>query len=248
MGIVMSGAGSKDTRILYPRAAVKGKDALRRETCRPDFPANSFVKNILGPRNDKFTYLADHSTSTIGDFSYINGKAIPTLTQDGIIEINRAKANKLPVLGLIFLEIGYVRHAIAYLLQPTYDDSTLWLFETYDTTKEWFGGNDAWVEKLAKAMAARYYERAVPSEINIQEFDGPPSCIMWSLIFLHYLKQMDLRNANAEDFSKMYDEIMKENQTEPGFLRLQSIVHGAIGGSRKTLKRRRRKRVYSRRR
>jgi hypothetical protein len=226
-------------RIQPPReVALKGPNDLRRETCKPGFDANKFVEKILGPKTDKFTYVADHSKSTIGDFIYSNGSVMSTLTQDGIIEFNRAKGNRVPILGIIFLEIGDIRHTITYLLQPTNDDSTLWLFETYDTAKEWFRGDTAWAQRLAKVMAARYYERTVPSEINIQEYDEHPRCVMWALVFLEYLKKMDLRNANAEDFSKMYDEILKENETEAGFLRLQSIVYGA---SRKTLKRKHRK-------
>jgi hypothetical protein len=230
-------------RIQPPRKTAS--TGLQRETCKPRFDGNSYVKKILGPKTDRVSYVADYSTRETGDFTFDYYNAYSNLSQQGTNEFEKLKANQIPILGLIFLVVappktGAVYHTIAYLLQPGDDGPKLWLFETYDTTKYWLQDSKDWAQKIAEKLGAKTFERAVPSEMNIQQFDeyGKARCIMWSLIFLDFLKKMELRTANREDFLNMYNTIAEDSKTNKGFLKLQSIVYGA---SRKTLKRKHRK-------
>jgi hypothetical protein len=156
-------------------------------------------------------------------------------------KIREANDKKIPILGTFVIQTGEEEHLLTYLLQPTeYLFPTLWIFETYNTSRVFFGRDTGWAEALEYQLGAFTHEMAIPRGIDLQSFEDPEygRCVMWGLVILDYLKKMDLRTAGKEEFAKMYREIDAKNQTKVGFQELQSIVYGA---SRKTLKRKHRK-------
>uniref|UniRef100_A0A6C0I672 Uncharacterized protein n=1 Tax=viral metagenome TaxID=1070528 RepID=A0A6C0I672_9ZZZZ len=79
---------------------------------------------------------------------------------------------------------------------------------------------------------------AAPPGVNLQEGEGKLGfCIMWSLIFLSYLRDMpDLRTATLAHFIQIYNDIIANKSTKDGKANLMGRVYGAA--RRKTQKNR----------
>jgi hypothetical protein len=132
-------------------------------------------------------------------------------------------------------------HQIAYLARNIGDIVEVILFETYDTSKNLFKRDSKWKQSLAEAIKKitgkiTKVESVVPIRTDIQ-YDDPDDtgrCVMWSLIFLSYLRDIpNLQTATLADFNKIYDDINEKNKTQSGFANLTGRVFGARRKTRK---------------
>jgi hypothetical protein len=243
-----------------------------RGTCRVNFPTNEMVEKILyrsGNIPSKYMYfrhrllivrqppLETEQWVVINDPDPLEKRLIIYAIQTGT-----------PVLGTANISISETSsHEIAFLMRCVRGAGAesrieVFLFETYDTSLSHFAGSVEWKKAIGLHFMKIFYDAdynptptlhlvespavsVVPMGINLQSEDHPVYgyCLMWSLIFLSYLRDIpvDLRTASLENFIDIYRHILTEiyEKNKLGIGRLRSRVYGtATAGRRKTLKNR----------
>jgi hypothetical protein len=158
----------------------------------------------------------------------------------------------VPILGTLVVHMDNVEsHQIAYLARNIGDTVQVILFETYDTAKALFKRDSKWKQALQEGIKKitgkiTKVESVVPIRTDIQynDPDDEGRCVMWSLIFLSYLRDLpDLQGATLSDFSRIYEDINEKNKNKDGFANLTSRVFGARRTRRAGVKRIRKKKT-----
>jgi hypothetical protein len=78
------------------------------------------------------------------------------------------------------------------------------------------------------------------TDLNLQDEDPPESgglCVMWSFVFLGYLRDLDLRRATLGDMERMYTNIIQEAKTEEGKAKMRGMLWGSGRKTRTNKKR-----------
>jgi hypothetical protein len=234
-------------RIPAPRTAAP---TITRESCYvKDFPTYEFIYKILRPGIPRYTFFFRtapyEKRRRNGDFDIYNFSpwyAAPNLTSVETQMFKDSIDKNVPILGTLVIHMDNVdSHQIAYLCRNVGDIVEVFLFETYDTTKNLFKRDSRWKQSLAEGIKKitgkiTKVESVVPIRTDIQYNDPDETgrCVMWSLIFLSYLRDLpDLQNATLSDFNKIYDDINEKNKSKSGFADLTSKVFGARRKTRK---------------
>ena len=253
------GAESPRRRLLPPRTEAQ---LPTRGTCREQFPTDEMVDQTLY-RHEKvplnymyFRRLFVQQLLPRPEWMVMND---PLPLEKRLI-IYAIKSGT-PVLGTANILINpKLSHEITFLMRCVPGAGVeatiqLFLFETYDTSKVHFGGSLEWKKAIGLYFMTVYYDfdfnphpslnlresaavSVVPKAIDIQKGEGELGfCLMWSLIFLSYLRDRDdLRTATEVEFLQIYRDIIAQKSKRDGMVDLMSRVYGA--GRRKTQKNR----------
>ena len=244
-------------RIPPPRTAAP---TMTRESCYvEDFPTYEFIYKILRPGLPRYTFFFKRAPyekrRTNGDFDIYNFSpwyAAPNLTSVERQMFKDSIDKNVPILGTLVIHTDNVNsHQIAYLARNVGEIVEVILFETYDTAKSLFKRDSKWKQALQEGIKKitgkiTKVESVVPIRTDIQynDPDDEGRCVMWSLIFLSYLRDLpDLQGATLSDFSRIYQDINEKNKNKDGFAKLTSRVFGARRTRRAGVKRIRKKKT-----
>jgi hypothetical protein len=226
-------------RIPPPRTAAV---TTTRESCYSTFPIYEMIYKVLRPGLPRYTFFFKREPyvhSIASDFNIYDFNPWHTASSLNFSEKQMLKDSidkNIPVLGTIIIHIDNTEaHQIAYLARSNGDTVQVILFETYDTAKLIFKRNVQWKQSLGERVKEitgkiSKVESVVPRYTDIQQDDPDDEgrCVMWSLIFLSYLRDLpNLQTATLSDFNKIYDDINEKNKTQSGFANLTGRVFGA---------------------
>jgi hypothetical protein len=249
-------------RLQQPRSTLK--NPMARETCRTGFPVAAMKKSLLlsGALEGKYVFVYEQPAGAAEFYLMkLTTLYIPVSNvtpQESTILMNSLNAG-IPYLGLVKVEVGGdVNHMLAFVVLKNAVASpyshTLYLFETYDTSKTFMGDSDGWIDRITKKVTesaklspgSMNYKRVVPPGIDLQEYDDASKarCVMWALVFLKKISSLpNLKAATMEDFQKIYAELNLHNGSAKAYSAyIEGIVYGAKGGRRRKTRRTRKTR------
>lgn len=146
------------TRLQQPRSTLK--NPMARETCRVDFPVAAMKKTLLlpGALEGKYVFLYEQPKGAAEFYLMkLTTTYIPmsnVTPAENTLLMNSLNAG-IPYLGLVKVDVGAAgNHMLAFVVlkntEPTTHSHTLYLFETYDTSKTFMGDSDGWIDRLTK--------------------------------------------------------------------------------------------------
>jgi hypothetical protein len=244
-------------RLQQPRSTMK--NPMARETCRADFPIAAMKKTLLlpGALEGKYVFLYDQPKGSeefyLGKLGTIFLGTSRVTGEETILLMNSLEAG-IPYLGLVKVDVGAAgNHMLAFVVLKNAEASphshTLYLFETYDTSKTFMGDSDKWIGKITEMVTSASvlepgkmnFKRVAPPGINLQEYDDDSKarCVMWALVFLKKISSLpDLKTATMKDFQNIYNELRVHNESAKAYsVYVEGLIYGATGGRKKKTRR-----------